>query len=275
MKGGQNKRGVLTAEDTEEQKVHRMELGAAIGTLQHPYFSNTIRRKINENGHAAVSPKFAGLMKNASWKQGVKLDPRKNTRRSSLRLGFNRAEELAAVLTSAIQNPREIPTKEIDAKTGKNFRVADIDQTKDDSASETGSESGSDAEYGIEKLMKKRGGNFKKFLAQKRKVASALCAMAENEKVRQAVVNDGAVKAMKNLVTLGDEFINAKCSDALCALADLPKNRIAMADQGALGALRRLNRSSSLATRYSCTLAFGSLACEPSLQGYVYAHCVS
>ena len=64
----QNKKPYLTGDDTKETSSYRRVLGREIGSLEHPYFSTSVRKFDVKHGKAAAMPKFAALMKKNEWR---------------------------------------------------------------------------------------------------------------------------------------------------------------------------------------------------------------
>ena len=85
----QNKKAYLTGDDTKETSSYRRVLGREIGSLEHPYFSTSVRKFDVKHGKKASMPKFAALMKKNEWRADSSLAAykRRHERRKSLRVG--------------------------------------------------------------------------------------------------------------------------------------------------------------------------------------------
>ena len=52
---------IITGQETPSGRIARKELCVEIGSLEHPYFSNSVRREIRESGLECFSPKLPAL----------------------------------------------------------------------------------------------------------------------------------------------------------------------------------------------------------------------
>ena len=81
-----NKKAALTGDDTQESASYRRVLGTDIGSLEHPYFSTSVRKFETKHGKQAAMPKFAALMKKNEWRADSSLQAykRRHERRKSM-----------------------------------------------------------------------------------------------------------------------------------------------------------------------------------------------
>ena len=276
----QNKKPYITGDDTKETSSYRRILGREIGSLEHPYFSTSVRKFDVKHGRAAAMPKFAALMKKNEWRADSSLAAykRRHERRRSLRIGNglgsgNLLLQPKGAGDAAMRNKDDTTSAAKDAfdkddkgitggGAGKKGEGSKRKREKHGSPSGTSSSKTDDRSKQRNDSFASLDAKTKKQIAEKRKVAKAWFKMASSIRVRSAIVRDGAVKAIALLSTIPDETIRGYCSDSLCELADLPDSRSQMIEDGAAKALLKLCKSPSRATQFSCALALGSLACE-------------
>jgi hypothetical protein len=288
---------IITAKETTQGRRQRKELCVEIGSFKHPYFSNSVRRQIQETGKECFSPKLsakilekqyerrASVRLNYAFNGDEAMDNEFNSGsgiltsqqiRSSMMHGTAAASTSSTPLTidkTNAQNDKNKNKNKNNTNTNKHNTNEDLsivtsnlhahsNATKMSPGSNKASDSTEDSEETIDWNARARNYN-PIFVKQKRKVASALLEMSKNHSVRNAVVRDGGVKALGALVRMFDNAIDADCSDALCCLADAEATRNAMFSDGAVKAILHLaGRTTSIATKYSLSLALGSLACE-------------
>lgn len=268
---------IITGKATAKGKKARKSLCVEIGSLEHPYFSNSVRRQIREAGIESFSPKLPALYLEKKFE-------RRETLRLNQTFNTDGGDSLDGGLHSRILTSSEIRKSMHHGHASKPTTSATSIQTPplihlekkkdgDDLTNKGGGDKISpktnmadlkedDEEEAIDWRERARTYN-PIFVKQKRKVASAILTMAKNIKVRNAVVRDGGVRALHALVRMYDNVIDADCSDALCFLADAVETRSSMFSDGAMKAILHLaGRTTSNADRYSLGLALGSLACE-------------
>jgi hypothetical protein len=277
---------IITAQESSHGRRQRQQLCVDIGSYKHPYFSNSVRRQIQESGKEVFSPKlsakilekqyerrasllglhsfgdgsmdneFGGILTSAQIRKSMMMGNDANSTSASATIGANSA-------TNKKHMPPTIETNAMDDNNNNSKNSEDGGQGhKMPTNSKLENKDASDSEETVDWNARARTYN-PIFIRQKRKVASALLEMSKNHGVRNAVVRDGGVKALGALVRMFDTAIDADCSDALCCLADAEQTRNAMFADGALKAILHLAaRTTSNATKYSLALALGSLACE-------------
>jgi hypothetical protein len=275
----------LTGDDTEEIASYRRVLGGDIGSLEHPYFSTSVRKYDKKFGKKASMPKFAALMKKNEWRADSSLQAykRRHERRKTANIpGGKNLKKMIAKNEKQSQdnasNSKNASDHDVKSASGNNVvtntsmatnsnkkkrKKNDGNNRKNGSSpSNDGNKDGNQKKNNNVDAFATLDAKAKKQIAEKRKVAKAWYKMACSIRVRSAIVKDGAVKAIALLSTIPDETIRGYCSDSLCELADFPDSRSQMIEDGAAKALLKLCKSPSRATQFSCALALGSLACE-------------
>ena len=282
---------VITGKETSNGRRARKDLCVEIGSLEHPYFSNSVRRQIREAGVEVFSPKLPALFleKQFERRSSLRLSQTFNSdgtmmsedgtgrvlssqeiRKSMMMRGSSSGKDhtsnggpSASSSSSSASSNQHAPTSSADnQKKDLNDHISGSQSSTDNGISSKSERSEEESEEAVDWNARARSYN-PIFIRQKRKVASALLTMAKNHQVRHDVVRDGGVRALGALVRMFDVDIDADCSDALCCLADAEQTRSAMFADGAVKAILNLaSRTSSNATQYSLALGLGSLACE-------------
>eukprot|EP00943_MAST-04B_sp_MAST-4B-sp1_P001853 g1853.t1 len=215
----------LTGDDTEEIASYRRVLGADIGSLEHPYFSTSVRKYDQKFGKKASMPKFAALMKKNEWRADSSLQAykRRHERRKTANIpghllgkdGKNLKKMIAKNETQSQDNANSNKNgSDHDGKSasgnngaknapmGKNAnkkkpKKNDVNNRKNNSSSSNdGNKDGNQKKNNNLDAFATLDAKAKKQIAEKRKVAKAWYKMACSTRVRSAIVKDGAVKAM-------------------------------------------------------------------------------